>query len=106
DPPPATPAYHEAHAPVKQRGQPVLEPDEVDEVDGQPHQPGGEPAEPEPADAGNRAEARDRRYAALVVVLEGLAIRGPGQSGLDLTGHMTAALDRDLSDPRKPVQGD
>jgi hypothetical protein len=41
---------------VPQRGEPVLEPDQIDEVDGQPDQPGGEPAEPEPADAGNRAE--------------------------------------------------
>jgi len=44
--------------------------------------PGGEPAEPEPADAGDRTETRDRGHTALVVVFERLAIRHPGQSGL------------------------
>src|SRR5450631_1993286 len=51
-----TPTSHKAHGPVQQCGQPVLEPDEVDEVDDQPHQPGGQPAEAQGADAGDRAE--------------------------------------------------
>ena len=37
---------HEAVGPVQHGRQPVLEADQIDQVDGQPHHPGGEPGEP------------------------------------------------------------
>src|SRR5680860_981840 len=69
DRPLRTAAADEAHRPMQQCRQPVLEPDHVDEVEAQPHQPGCEPGEPEPPDAGDRTEPRDRRHTALVLSL-------------------------------------
>src|SRR5665647_404651 len=65
------PAADEADRPVKQRGDALLEADQVEQVDYQPEQPGDEPGETEPADAGYGGKPRDRRHAPLVDILEG-----------------------------------
>src|ERR1019366_5892719 len=59
------PAADEADRPVQQRGDALLEADQVEQVDHQPDQPGDEPGEPEPADASHSGKPRDRRHAAL-----------------------------------------
>src|SRR5450759_229126 len=65
------PAADEADRPVQQRGDALFEADQVEQVDDQPEQPGDEPGETEPADAGYGGEPRDRRHAPLVDILEG-----------------------------------
>src|SRR5205085_1473653 len=59
-------AAEEADQPVEHRGDPALEAHDVHEVDDQPQHPGGEAAELELPDVGDRGEARDGRHRALV----------------------------------------
>src|SRR5579871_4512774 len=71
DQPGAAPVRREARQPADHDDEPVLEADEVPEVDGQPGQPGGKAAQLESLDVGDRGGAADRREVALVVVAEG-----------------------------------
>jgi hypothetical protein len=84
---------------VQQRREAVLEADEVEQVDGEPHEPGEEAGQPQPADRRHRGEPRDGRHRALVEVAEGLVGARPALGvALDLLGGVLAALDRDLRD--------
>src|SRR4249919_3624297 len=64
---------YEADSPMKHGREPVLEADEVHDVNDEPHDPREETGEPDLADAGDRVESRDGRHAAFVEVLEGRA---------------------------------
>src|SRR5205814_7284787 len=66
----ATAVRDEAEGPAHDDEQPVLEADEVPEVDDEPRDPGEEAAELEPLDLGDGCRAPDRREVALVAVVE------------------------------------
>src|SRR6059058_2592481 len=66
----ATAVRDEAEGPAHDHEQPVLEPDEVPEVDNEPCDPGEEAAQLEPLDLGDGGRAADRREVALVAVAE------------------------------------
>ena len=91
---------------MQQRRDAVLEAGEVQQVDGQPQQPGDEPGEPQLPDHGNGTEATDRRHRALVEVVERLLRGLAGQASGDLLGGVLGALDRDLRDARQVVEVD
>src|SRR5690349_20894247 len=82
----------ERDRPVEERGDPVLEADQVEDVHPQPHQPGGEPGEPEALDVGDRVEARYGREVALVEVVERLPGLVAFESADDLPRGVLAAL--------------
>src|SRR6476469_1967838 len=106
---PALGDRHLTAAPAEERDEPrqhrdgaVAPADEVVQVQAQPGQPGQKAAEFQLADLAHRGKPRDRRHAALVEVLERLAIRrGPVIFGrlelvLDLLGGVDGALNRAL----------
>src|ERR671918_2954545 len=61
----------EAERPADENEQPVLEADQVPEVDDQPGRPGQEAAEPDAFDVGDCRCSADRGQVALVAVAEG-----------------------------------
>src|SRR5512145_1355546 len=63
-------AADEAHEPVQQRRDAVLEAGDVHQVHRKPHEPGDEAGQPDLADHGHRPEPGDRGHAALVEVPE------------------------------------
>ena len=66
----AAPARDEAEAPAEKHEQPVLEADQIEEVQPEPEQPGRQSRDVHAFEVGNRARAADRREVALVVVTE------------------------------------
>ena len=95
------------HAPRHERGEAVLEPDQVGQVHHEPHDPGEEPGHLELADLDHGRVAGDGRHRPLVEVLEGAALLGAGallDLGDDLLCRVLAALDGDLGHARQLVQ--
>ena len=76
DEPRAAAVGEEAERPAGHHDDPVREPDEIDDVDAQPEQPGGEaallPERAEPRDVGHAGEPADDRHVAVVAVAERL----------------------------------
>src|SRR4051794_22149308 len=72
DQPRAAPTRHEAEHPPQEHEQPVLEADQVVEVDDEPRDPGHQAAEANDVQIGDGAGPADRREVALVEVVEGL----------------------------------
>src|SRR5437773_2265359 len=70
--PRAAPAGQEAEGPPCEDEQPVLEADQVEEVQSQPEGPGGEAREVQPLDVGDRTRAADRGEVSLVPVVKRL----------------------------------
>src|SRR6476620_3978809 len=95
----------ESDDPVQQRRDAVLEADDVDEVDGQPEDPGEEPAELRLAHRRHGREPRDRRHRALVADLAGPSGPSPLQTADDLLRGVAPTLDGDLRDARQSLQG-
>src|SRR4051794_3052473 len=84
-------AGDEAEAPADEHEEPVLEPDEVPEVDHQPGDPGDEAAELDALDVGHGGGAADRGQVALVDVAEGLRRRA-AQAPADGLGGIAPLL--------------
>src|SRR5262249_20144850 len=74
DHPAAAPAGEEAERPAGQDEDPVLEADQIEDVDHEPEEPRREAAHLEALDVGDGARAPDRRDVALVPVAEGLVV--------------------------------
>src|SRR3954467_6100593 len=98
--PPPPPAREEGKRPAHDPQDPVLEADQVEDVDPEPQQPGERAAEVDPLDLGDGAGASDRGEVALVDVaerLDGLAEHPPPH---DLRG-VAALLHRHGRDARQ-----
>ena len=90
--------------PADEDDEPVREADQVEDVDPEPQQPGGEPALPperaEPADVGDPGEPPDDRDVAVVAVAVRLVRPAEDAAADDLRG-VGAALHRALRDARR-----
>ena len=100
-----TATAHEADQPVQHRGDPALEADDVEEVEGEPHQPGDEALELELA-RGRRPRGTGRSSPSSPC--RGTS-NGPlgclaGEGALDLVGGVPGALDGHLGDAGQLVQ--
>ena len=84
----------EAERPLDEDEQAVLEADQVPEVYDEPGQPGGEPAEPDDVQVGDRAGAADRCEIALVAVAKRADASSPEPGGDEPRG-VSPLLHRD-----------
>src|ERR1700737_5633535 len=93
------PSAEERDEPRDDGDEAVASADEVVEGQTEPRQPGEESTELDLADLAHRVEARHRRHAAFVEVLERLSRRRVFalEATLDLLGGVNGALDRTLS---------
>src|SRR3712207_444131 len=91
---------HEAKGPADEDEQPVLEADQVPEVDEQPGRPGGEAAQPDAFDVGDRRCSADSGQVALVAVAEG-AVRAPSEPRADDARSVPPLLHRDGCNARQ-----
>ena len=99
----AAAAREEAERPADQHQQPVLEADQVPEVDHEPGDPGGKPAQANGVEVRDGPCPADRREVALVAVVERLVVPAP-QTGLDELGGVAALLHGDRRDAREVLQ--
>src|ERR671910_2717143 len=90
----------EAERPADDNEQPVLEADQVPEVDEQPGRPGGKAAEPYAFDVGDCRCSPDRGQVALVAVAES-AVFAPSQPRADDAGRVPPLLYRDGCETRQ-----
>ena len=102
DNPPRPP--EEAHRPVEQRADPVLEARQEGEVHGQPEQPADEAGDAHRAELADRVVPRYRGKAAEVPVAEGLRRGVTAKPPADLGRGVPAGLDGDLRLAGEPVQ--
>src|ERR671918_2382865 len=90
----------EAERPADEDEHPILEADQVPEVDEQPGRPGGKAAEPDAFDVGDCRCAADRGQVALVAVAEHPML-APLQPRADEAGRVPSLLHRDRCDTRQ-----
>src|SRR5262245_21552779 len=101
---PAAPATgEEAEGPPDQHQDPVLEADQIEDVDAEPEEPRGEPTHFEALDVCDRARAADRGDVALVAVAERLVIAASLARPDDL-GHVAPLLHRDGGDAQQVLR--
>src|SRR5207245_1079164 len=79
----------------------VAEPDDLDEVDDEPHDPGREPRKRDAPDVRDRGVAPDRGERARIAVAEGARRLAPRETG-DVVRGRYRLLDRDWSHHRPP----
>src|SRR5207249_8343124 len=100
DEPGATATGEEAEGPARDDQQPVLEADQIEEMDDEPGDPGDEAADADPLDVRDGLRAADRGQIALVDVFEGL--RGAARQAIaDYPRDVAAFLDRNRSEAGK-----
>ena len=90
----------EAERPANENEQPILEADQVPEVDKEPGRPGEKAAEPHSFDVGDRRCSADRGQVALVAVAEGVVL-APSQPRADDAGRVSPLLHRHGCDTRQ-----
>src|SRR3954466_16414340 len=74
---------HEAERPADEHDEPVLEADQVREVNAEPERPRDEAGQSERAELAHRAQPADRRQVALVAVAEPVGRRPPREAVAD-----------------------